>query len=32
MGGDLFDVPGENLPPSVIGGVKPTKKKSGDQS
>ena len=31
MGGDLFDVPGENLPPSVIGGVKP-KKKSGDQS
>ncbi|HEX6343710.1 PPE domain-containing protein [Umezawaea sp.] len=31
MGGDLFDVPGENLPPSVIGGVKP-KKKSGEQS
>ena len=31
MGGDLFDMPGENLPPSVIGGVKP-KKKSGDQS
>ena len=31
MGGDLFDMPGENLPSSVIGGVKP-KKKSGDQS
>jgi len=30
MGGDLFDMPGENLPPSVIGGVK-AKKKSGDQ-
>ncbi|MEO6087733.1 MAG: PPE domain-containing protein [Umezawaea sp.] len=31
MGGDLFDMPADNLPPSVIGGVKP-KKKSGDQS
>ncbi|RAS66875.1 PPE-repeat protein [Lentzea atacamensis] len=26
MGGDLFEVPGENLPPSVIGGAKPRKK------
>ncbi|GGU57669.1 PPE domain-containing protein [Lentzea flava] len=26
MGGDLFEVPGENLPPSVIGGAKPKKK------
>ncbi|PRY46536.1 PPE domain-containing protein [Umezawaea tangerina] len=31
MGGDLFEVPGDDLPPSVIGGVKPAKKKSGDQ-
>ncbi|RKT57373.1 PPE domain-containing protein [Saccharothrix australiensis] len=29
-GEDIFDVPGENLPPSVIGGAKP-KKKGGDQ-
>ncbi|KJK34775.1 hypothetical protein UK23_43265 [Lentzea aerocolonigenes] len=25
MGGDLFEVPGENLPPAVIGGAKPRK-------
>ncbi|PSL58566.1 PPE-repeat protein [Saccharothrix carnea] len=29
-GEDIFEVPGENLPPSVIGGAKP--KKKGDQS
>ncbi|MFC5060098.1 PPE domain-containing protein [Saccharothrix xinjiangensis] len=29
-GEDIFEVPGENLPPSVIGGVKPRKK--GDQA
>ncbi|WP_433265055.1 PPE domain-containing protein [Actinosynnema sp. CS-041913] len=29
-GEDIFDVPGDNLPPSVIGGTKP-KKKGGDQ-
>lgn len=29
-GEDIFEVPGENLPPSVIGGAKPRKK--GDQS
>ncbi|CCH34695.1 PPE domain-containing protein [Saccharothrix espanaensis] len=29
-GEDIFEVPGENLPPSVIGGTKP-KKKGGDQ-
>ncbi|NUT94628.1 MAG: hypothetical protein HOY78_21675, partial [Saccharothrix sp.] len=28
-GEDIFDVPGENLPPSVIGGAKP-KKKGGE--
>ncbi|MFD1149186.1 hypothetical protein ACFQ3T_18800, partial [Saccharothrix hoggarensis] len=28
-GEDIFEVPGENLPPSVIGGAKPRKK--GDQ-
>ncbi|ANZ39960.1 hypothetical protein BBK82_31865 [Lentzea guizhouensis] len=27
MGGDLFEVPGENLPPSVIGAAKPKKQK-----
>ncbi|RAS70484.1 PPE-repeat protein [Lentzea atacamensis] len=26
IGGDLFEVPGENLPPSVIGAAKPKKK------
>ena len=26
MGGDLFEVPGENLPPAVIGASKPKKK------
>jgi PPE family len=31
MGGDLFEVPGENLPPSVIGGAK-VKKKGPDAS
>lgn len=31
MGGDLFEVPGENLPPSVIGAGK-TKKKGPDAS
>ncbi|MBY8851569.1 hypothetical protein K7G98_25900, partial [Saccharothrix sp. MB29] len=29
-GEDIFDVPGENLPPSVIGGAKVRKK--GDQA
>lgn len=32
MGGDLFEVPGENLPPSVIGGTKPKKQKGPEQS
>ncbi len=32
MGGDLFEVPGENLPPSVIGGAKPKKQKGPEQS
>lgn len=26
LGGDIFDMPGEDLPPSVIGGAKPKKK------
>jgi hypothetical protein len=30
MGGDLFEVPGENLPPSVIGGAKPKKQKGAE--
>lgn len=29
--GDLFEVPGENLPPSVIGAVKPRKKQQPTQ-
>lgn len=32
MAGDLFEVPGENLPPSVIGGAKPKKKPSPEPS
>jgi uncharacterized protein YukE len=32
MGGDLFEVPGENLPPSVIGGAKVKKPKGPDAS
>ena len=32
MGGDLFEVPGENLPPAVIGGAKPKKQKGVDPS
>ncbi|MEV6236255.1 PPE domain-containing protein [Lentzea sp. NPDC051838] len=32
MGGDLFEVPGENLPPSVIGGAKVKKPKGSDAS
>ncbi|MET8762361.1 PPE domain-containing protein [Lentzea sp. NPDC004782] len=32
MGGDLFEVPGENLPPSVIGGAKVKKPKGSDGS
>jgi hypothetical protein len=32
MGGDLFEVPGENLPPSVIGGAKTKKKPSPEPS
>jgi hypothetical protein len=32
MGGDLFEVPGENLPPAVIGGAKVKKQKGSDQS
>jgi hypothetical protein len=31
LGGDIFDMPGDDLPPSVIGGAKP-KKKGTDQS
>jgi hypothetical protein len=31
MGGDLFEVPGENLPPSVIGAAK-VKKQKGTES
>lgn len=32
MGGDLFEMPGENLPPAVIGGAKPKKQKGPEQS
>ncbi|MET9634367.1 PPE domain-containing protein [Lentzea sp. NPDC006480] len=32
MGGDLFEIPGENLPPSVIGGAKVKKPKGTDAS
>ncbi|MFI6094450.1 PPE domain-containing protein [Lentzea sp. NPDC051213] len=32
MGGDLFEVPGENLPPSVIGAGKPKKQKGAEPS
>jgi hypothetical protein len=32
MGGDLFEVPGENLPPSVIGAAKTKKQKGSDAS
>lgn len=32
MGGDLFEVPGENLPPAVIGGAKPKKRQPPEQS
>ncbi|MFD4669211.1 PPE domain-containing protein [Lentzea sp. NPDC058450] len=32
MGGDLFEVPGENLPPSVIGAAKAKKQKGTESS
>lgn len=32
MGGDLFELPGENLPPSVIGAAKVKKQKGSEQS
>ncbi|MFI6095728.1 PPE domain-containing protein [Lentzea sp. NPDC051213] len=32
MGGDLFDVPGEHLPPSVIGAAKQKKQRGPEQS
>ncbi|MGW4208930.1 hypothetical protein ACWEIJ_13160 [Lentzea sp. NPDC004789] len=32
IGGDLFEVPGENLPPSVIGGAKAKKKQPPEQA
>ncbi|SDJ54959.1 PPE family protein [Lentzea albidocapillata subsp. violacea] len=32
MGGDLFEVPGENLPPSVIGAAKVKKQKGAESS